>query len=107
METLLNKEEAAAFLGVGEARLKELVENKVVPAYMIAGEFMRFKKAELKTIRDMLGINAGDDGERIFNKVFSEVKGFEKFKEILRANDIYLIIGVMVFLILILMIFKM
>lgn len=106
METLLNEKEAAAFLGIGEAKLKELVENRLVPAYMIAGEFMRFKKAELKIIKDMLGKNAGDDVERIFNKAFSEVKGFEKFKEILRANDIYLIVGVLVFLILIFMIFK-
>ena len=106
METLLNEKEAAVFLGIDEVKLKGLVKNKLVPAYMIAGEFIRFKKAELETLKDMLGKNIRLEDDRIFNKAFSEVRGFERFKEILRANDMYLVTGILVFMALIAMVFK-
>lgn len=107
METLLNEKDAAKFLSISVEKLSELVKVKAIPAYMIAGEHLRFKKEELRTLRDMLKENAGVQGEeRIFNKAFSEVKGLERFKEALCANDIYLIIGIAVFLILIFMFFK-
>jgi excisionase family DNA binding protein len=100
METLLNEKEAAEFLGITEDYLNRMIAYKLIPAYKIAGKFLRFKKEELATLKDMLKENAGFEDERIFSKEFSEVKGFERVKEILRANDVYLVIAVVLFLIL-------
>ncbi len=107
MDNFLNAKEAAEFLGISEDRLSHLVSEKAIPAYMIAGEFLRFKKDELATLKEMLEENVPFEGdERIFHKEFSEVKGLERAWEIIRANDIYLIIGIAISAILIFTIFK-
>lgn len=107
MGNFLNAKEAAEFLGVSEDKLSRLVAAKAIPAYMIAGEFLRFKKDELKTLKEMLEENVPFEGdERIFHKEFSEVKGIERAWEIIRANDIYLIIAIAIAAILIFTIFK-
>lgn len=107
MDNFLNAGEAAEFLGISEDRLSRLVAAKAIPAYMIAGEFLRFKKDELRTLKEMLGENARFEGEeRIFDKKFAQVTGLERVREILRANDIYLIIGIAIAAVLIFMVFK-
>jgi excisionase family DNA binding protein len=103
---MLTEKEAARFLDIDEKRLGELVSQKVIPGYMIAGEYLRFKKEELETLKEMLKqMDQGGD-ERIFNKSFSKVTGIERFKEVLRANDIYIILGAAVLLIFLFMMFK-
>jgi hypothetical protein len=107
MEHLLDNKEAAAFLGISEDRLNELIDHKVVPAYMIAEKFLRFKESELEVIRAMLKDNADSGDERIFNQAFSEVTGIERFKEILRANDIYLaVIGGIILIVILMLVLK-
>lgn len=107
MGNFLNVREAAEFLGINEDKLVRLVAAKAIPAYMIAGEFLRFKKDELKTLKEMLEKNAHfEGGERIFHKEFSEIKGLERAWDILRANDVYLIIGITIAAALIFTIFK-
>ena len=101
METLLNEKEAADFLRVDQGRLKELVEKKAIPAYMIAGQFLRFKKSELEVLKDILGRAAAfDRNERVFNKAFNKVRGFDRVKEILRANGVYIILVAVMLLVL-------
>lgn len=106
METLLTEKEAAKFLDIKEEKLRKLVKEKAIPGYMIAGEFLRFKKEELEILRDMLSQIGFSGDERVFNKAFSRVTGIEKFKEILRANDIYIILGIAIFLIFLFMFFR-
>jgi excisionase family DNA binding protein len=107
MGNFLNAKEAADFLGISEEKLSRLVAAKAIPAYMIADEFLRFKEDELKTLKEMLEENAYFEGdERIFHKEFKDLKGREKFWEVLRANDIYLIIGIAIAAILIFTIVK-
>lgn len=106
MENLLGEKEAATFLGISEERLKEFVDYKLIPAYMVGGQFLRFKKEELEVLKDLLTEVKDLKDERIFNKAFSKVKGIERFKEILRANDIYLFIIIIVILILVFMFLK-
>ncbi|MBI4335306.1 MAG: helix-turn-helix domain-containing protein [Candidatus Omnitrophica bacterium] len=102
MDTMLSVKEASAFLGIGEDKLHEFVSRKIIPAYMIAGDFLRFKKVELEAFKGML--KEGEwvqDGERIFNKAFSRTRGLERLREIARANDVYLIAGILILLVLI------
>lgn len=101
MDSLLNEKEAAAYLGVSEPKLQELVAQKLVPAYKIAGAFLRFKKSEVEAIKDLLDDGKDSQNERVFHQAFSEVTGLERFKEILRANDVYLaIVGALILILL-------
>jgi len=99
MPHLLDEKEAAAFLGVSADKLNELTVRKFIPAYMVAGKFLRFKQHELEAIRRILKEKADTKDERIFSQAFSEVRGIERFKEILRSNDVYLaVIGAIILL---------
>jgi len=89
MDTLLSSKEAAAFIGISDERLSELVKTRVVPAYTIAGEFLRFKKEELEALKDLLQEAAETEEGRVFNKKFVKMDGIDRVKEILRANDLY------------------
>lgn len=102
----MNEREAADFLAISEGQLKRLVERKVVPAYMIAGQFLRFKKEELEAIRDILMDGAIPSEERIFNQEITRMKGLERLKEIVRANDIYIAIFGVIIVIIFLMLHK-
>lgn len=98
MNNLLNLKEAASILGIHEKRLKELVERKIIPAYMVADQLLRFKKEEVEALKECLKHDPRH--ERIFTRAFSEVRGIERFKEVLLANDIYLILIIIVVLVL-------
>ena len=50
-EKLLNLKAAADFLGISEQRLKELSDHGVVPAYRVAGLYLRFKKKQLEKLK--------------------------------------------------------
>jgi len=99
MPHLLDEKEAAEFLGVNADKLNDLTTRKLIPAYMVAGKFLRFKKHELEAIRRILRENADAKDERIFSQAFSEVRGIERFKEVLRSNDVYLaVVGAIILL---------
>ena len=57
-EKLLSLKAAAEYLGIPEKRLKELSDHGVVPAYRIAGLYLRFKKSQLeKRMKVMIKIS--------------------------------------------------
>ena len=99
MGQLLDNKEAAEFLGIRTDKLSELVGHKLIPAYMIAGKLLRFKKHELEAIKAILDEKADLKDMRAFNQAFSEVSGLERFKEIMRANDIYLVLALVIVLV--------
>jgi excisionase family DNA binding protein len=104
---LLNAKEASEFLGIPEEKLKSFVEKHAIPAYMIAGQFLRFKKGELEILKGLLRQNPQFEGdERVFHKEFSRVEGLEKVKELIRANDLYFIAGITILILLIFILFK-
>ncbi|MCX5715658.1 MAG: hypothetical protein NTV07_02115 [Candidatus Omnitrophica bacterium] len=91
MENLLDQKEAAALLGVDEKRFAEMVDHRVVPGYMVAGQYLRFKKEEIEIIKQMLTEKPQAGRERMFNRAFTKIRGREKFKEFIRAHGIYLL----------------
>jgi excisionase family DNA binding protein len=50
-EKLLSLKAAAEYLGVTEKRLKELSDHGVIPAYRVAGLYLRFKKNQLEKLK--------------------------------------------------------
>lgn len=88
-EHLLNIREAAEYLGIGERKVKELVDSDKIPAYKIGGVFLRFKKSQLaifkttlegRTKKDMLDEDAEPSRTRL-----------EDLKDFLYFNDFYIL----------------
>lgn len=50
-EKLLSLKVAAEYLDITEKRLKELSDHGVIPAYRIAGLYLRFKKSQLGKLK--------------------------------------------------------
>jgi excisionase family DNA binding protein len=50
-EKLLSLKAAADYLNVSEKQLKELADHGVVPAYRVAGLYLRFKKNQLEKLK--------------------------------------------------------
>ncbi|MDP8261021.1 MAG: helix-turn-helix domain-containing protein [Candidatus Kappaea frigidicola] len=50
-EKLLSLKAAAEYLGITEKRLKELSDHGVIPAYRVAGLYLRFKKNQLQKLK--------------------------------------------------------
>ncbi len=50
-EKLLSLKAAAKYLDITEKRLKELSDHGVIPAYRIAGLYLRFKKSQLGKLK--------------------------------------------------------
>jgi excisionase family DNA binding protein len=50
-EKLLSLKAAAEYLDVSEKRLKELSDHGVIPAYRVAGLYLRFRKNQLEKLK--------------------------------------------------------
>jgi excisionase family DNA binding protein len=53
-EKLLSLKAAAEYLGISESRLKELADHGIIPAYRVAGVYLRFKKGQLVNFKDKM-----------------------------------------------------
>jgi len=51
-EKLLCVRDAAHFLGISEKEVIELGERGIIPCYKVGGEFFRFKKQDILSIKD-------------------------------------------------------
>lgn len=53
-EKLLSLKAAADYLNITESRLKELADHGIIPAYRVAGIYIRFKKSQLEQFKDKI-----------------------------------------------------
>lgn len=53
-EKLLSLKAAAEYLGISQTRLKELTDHGIIPAYRIAGIYLRFRKNQLLKFKDQI-----------------------------------------------------
>ena len=88
MDKLLNEKEASEYLGISEDELKELVQQKRIPAYKIAGQFLRFDLKDLDAL-----------------KKEKDYSLFSRLKDYIYYNDFYIIVAILI-LILLALVFK-
>jgi excisionase family DNA binding protein len=55
-EKLLSLKAAAKYLGISEGRLKEFADHGIIPAYRVAGIYIRFRKSQLEKFKDKMNI---------------------------------------------------
>ncbi len=83
MNKLLTEEEAARRLGISIDEVKKLVDSGKLPAYKIAGQYLRFKEEEV---------------ERLIKKPHRSAA--ERIKEFIYFYDFYIIAFIIILLIL-------
>ena len=83
-EKFISVREAAQILGVTEKKILDLAEEGKIPAYKIAGQFLRFKEKELTEIRDN-GIVVSEDNSYPYTKS-------ERAQDFIYYNDFYIFI---------------
>ena len=105
-EKLMTLRELSEYLGVPEDILTRLVEDRVIPAYKIGGELLRFRKEQIDAMRREIDSRVGSDpGPRERpgrEKVeVSPVPGsgnsfLESIQDFLYFNDFYIFSAVIV-----------
>lgn len=81
--------ETAQILGITEKKVMDLVEEKKLMAYKIAGQFLRLKKAEVLNIK-----NAGTVIRENQQYAYSAA---ERLKDFFYFNDFYIICTLIIF----------
>jgi excisionase family DNA binding protein len=82
-EKFISVREAAQILGVTEKRILDLAEEGKIPAYRIAGQFLRFKENQIEEIRDK-GIVVSEDNSLQYTRR-------ERVLDLVYFNDFYII----------------
>jgi len=81
-EKLLTLQELSVYLGISEEKITSLVEDGVVSAYKIGGEFLRFRRSQIDAIHSEI-----DSRVQESDKISPEhVGGPEKIKRFDRGN---------------------
>ena len=83
---MLNTTEAARFLGISEKEIKDLVEKGKLPAYQIAGTYLRFKLEQLESFKEGMGkIKPTADTNA------KKIHFYDNVKDFLYFNDFYIL----------------
>ena len=88
-EHLLNIREAAEYLGIGERKLKELVDRGEIPAYRIGGAFLRFKEGQLAIVKPSVCRETAAEPKT--QEARAGRADADAFKDFLYFNDFYIL----------------
>jgi excisionase family DNA binding protein len=97
-EKFISVREAAQILGVSEKKLLDLTEEGKIPAYRIAGQFIRFKENQIEEIRKK-GMIVSEDNSYPYTSR-------ERLLDFIYYNDFYIVCAVFVFCLLAIMLFS-
>lgn len=108
-EKLLTLKELSEYLQISEERIIDLVQRKIITAYKLGGELLRFRKEQIDAIRSEIDSRINEMGEmtagdiqrvkRTRLKMPSDFAGGETFEEALADffyfNDFYMVSGIL------------
>lgn len=116
-EKLLTLKELSAYLNMHENEIQKLVDDGVIPAYVIGGSFLRFRKEQIDAIKDELMARSSQpavEKEAVHGPVLeikeepAEIKESfaDKIHDFFYFNDFY-IVSAFIVAVLLVIIFKM
>lgn len=111
-EKLLTPKEAAELLELSEEELKYFVASGKIPAYNIAGEFLRFKKDQILALRDRIRIlkHQSTPIEKIYEAQRSVTKVryglLDRIRDFLYLNDFYILAAILILLLILVILNK-
>jgi len=92
-EKLLTVREVAHLLKLNEKEVIELAESGEIPAYKVAGLYLRFKKDQIEQIKEGLFAKRGLSME-------TTTSFWERFTDFWYYNDFYILSIILIFLML-------
>ena len=93
-EKLLTIREAALLLGVSEKDVIELAEKGLIPAYKIAGVYIRFKRQQLEDYKNKFLKHLSPPSSEKYTAM-------EKISDFFYFNDFYILAALIIVLILV------
>ena len=109
-EKLMTLKELSGYLGISEEKINSLVDEKVISAYKIGGELLRFRKDQIDAIRSEIDSRVTESDRITALEVREKVK--ESFKvlnsenwddafadkvaDFLYFNDFYIVSGLLI-----------
>lgn len=105
-ERLLNIDQIAKYLGLSRQRVKDLVDQGIIPAYRIAGSFLRFDTRDIDAKKEdiLKAAQTPAAGEYAYREK-SRVTFKDRVKDFFYFNDFYIVCAVLITIVLVL-IFK-
>ena len=112
---LLTLKELSEYLGIKEEKIAELVEKKIILAYKIGGELLRFRKEQLDATRREIESRITDDDrivvgvddtsskevQKTITDAWQEDDTFrDRVADFFYFNDFYIVAGLFIFLLL-------
>ena len=94
-EKLLTIREVSQILGVSEKEVIEFSEKGTIPAYKIAGVYLRFKRVEIEAFKKKL--KPLDQRHETLSETYTVG---EKLSDFFYFNDFYIIAGLLIFVLL-------
>lgn len=94
-EKLLNIRDVSLLLGISEREVIELAESGAIPAYKIAGVYLRFKRLQVEEYKKRLTPLA----HKVVHVETYSVK--EKLNDFFYYNDFYILSGLLVLIIIV------
>ena len=102
-EKLLNIEQIAEYLGLSRQKVKDLVDQGVIPAYRIAGSFLRFDTREVDLVRDHILKAAQMPAPKEHTYAEKTKVAFrDRLKDFFYFNDFYIVCAILITIILVL-----
>ncbi|MEW5757867.1 MAG: helix-turn-helix domain-containing protein [Candidatus Omnitrophota bacterium] len=92
-EKLLTVREVAQILHITEKEVLDLSENGALPAYKIAGVYLRYKQDQVESYKKAHFLENK-------HKILPKLTISDKFKDFIYFNDFYIICGVVIIIML-------
>ena len=87
-EKLITVREASDILGVMEKEVIDMARAGKIPCYRIGGEFIRFRKSDLQSIKPVV--------HKTLNIADEQVPFYERLYNFFYFNDFYIISGLLI-----------
>ncbi len=112
---MLTLTELSDYLGISEEKITSLVDKKVIIAYKIGGELLRFRKEQIDAIRSEIDSRV-EDSDRIVvsearKSAKERIKGSadeetvnDRLSDFLYFNDFYILSGVLIIVLLLIIV---
>lgn len=108
-EKLLTLRELSSYLGISEEKITLLVEEGVISAYKIGGEFLRFRREQIEAIYSEINSRINDSDRIPVSEARAKVQerhkmildrsrspNGDRFADFLYFHDFYIISGLLI-----------
>ncbi len=88
-EKLLTLQELSLYLGIKENKIMNMVEQGVVSAYHLGGEYLRFRKDQIDAISTEINSKVSDDDRIGVEEMRTKVTGHRRVRAGMAKNSFF------------------